>query len=140
MKSRHENQGVPQDRDLVGGHAAGADRDMLHDELLHKLKEHMPDGPGPSRKADRRTIRLLVPLAVIGIVGGVVALHCLGGWAAVGIGAVLVAIYYFFGWGPEVVAAFLRRREHQRLEETVEAEIEDMESHDRERTKDRDSN
>jgi hypothetical protein len=84
-----------------------------------------PDGCGPSAQAARRTTRLLVPLATVGLIGGAIVLYRLGGWAAVGVGLMLFAVYYSIGWGAELVAAYLRMREKphagRRLSGTADA-------------------
>jgi len=105
-----------------------ANEERLHDQLLHELEEHTPEGPGPGRRTFRREIRWLVPILVAGLIGGGAALHWLGGWLAVGIGAVLFFLYALLGAAPAEIGSILRWREHKHFEDVVEHEIEEMEA------------
>jgi hypothetical protein len=90
-----------------------------HESRLRELERHSPEGEGPSERTVRRELRVLIPIALIGAIGGGYALHALGGWPALGIGFALTAVYYMLAWWPEIIAARGRRREHERLERQV---------------------
>ena len=98
-------------------------RQWRHDALLHELEDRSPEGRGPRPRLARREWLFFGSLAVIAAGGGGIALHCLGGWIAVGVGGVLLVAFYVLGWWPYVMAAFLRQQEHERFEAQVERQL-----------------
>ncbi len=90
------------------------------DDLLHRMQSHSPEGVEADSATVRREMRLLVPLIIVGIVGTGVALHCIWGWLAVGLGAVVFAGYYIYGWGPALLGAWVRHRERARMLKQVD--------------------
>ena len=89
-------------------------------ELLHEMQRHSPEGVEADLATVRREMRLLVPLTIVGLIGTGVALHCIGGWLAVGCGAVVFVGYYVYGWGPALLGAWVRRRERNRMLKQVD--------------------
>ena len=108
-------------KDVRSGEQSEAD---LRESMLHELESHTPEGESPSRRTLRRERFLFAPLALIAVIGGGIALHCIAGWSAVIVGGFVVAAYVALGWGPELVSAALRRGEHERMERRVDREIE----------------
>jgi NhaP-type Na+/H+ or K+/H+ antiporter len=100
-----------------------------HDEaeradILHEMQRHSPEGVEADKATVRRELRLIIPLTIIGLIGTGVALHCIGGWLAVGLGAVVFIGYYVYGWGAGLLAALVRRRERTHMLEQVDEHIE----------------
>jgi uncharacterized membrane protein YfcA len=92
------------------------------DRRLHELERLTPEGESPSRRVVWGELGVLAPLAIIGAVGGSIALFIVGGWMALCLGLFLVFAYYTLAWWPEIVAAVARRHEHREFLRQVDRE------------------
>lgn len=86
------------------------------DAERRELEQAEPEGSGPGRRVIVMERRVFIPLAIMALAGGLVALYLVGGWIAVGAGAVVLAAYYVLGWSAEIGAAILRSRERRELD------------------------
>ncbi len=92
-------------------------------EIIEDLQRHTPEGMDVQPRTRRRTLRVMIPLALAALAIMVVAFVFGGGWAAAGLALVLVSMFYVIGWSPEWIAGLLRAKETREIEAIADQEV-----------------